>query len=352
MLVPPTIPPIPNGIVLVGEAPGEDEERVGMPFIGASGQELTQILKEAGIDRNQVYITNVFQERPPNNKLLKWTIGSVEFRKLYPNHPLPNPIQRGHFFHPKYLDSLFRLRNELLAWKPTIAIALGGTAAWALLGNSAISSIRGTTAESTLVPGLKVLSTFHPAYILRQWGDRSVMVADLLKARREMQSPHITRTQRRVWIEPGLNDLCEVSDKILSAEKLSVDIETAGRTITCIGFAWSPNEAIVVPFVDRRKPDFNYWPTKEHERFVYDRVKIWLQSPVPKLFQNGLYDITYIWKVFGYPPRNCSLDTMLRHHSHMPEMQKSLGFLGSIYTSEAPWKLMRHSSKEALKKDD
>jgi DNA polymerase I-like protein with 3'-5' exonuclease and polymerase domains len=76
-----------------------------------------------------------------------------------------------------------------------------------------------------------------------------------------------------------------------------------------------------------------------------------LESPVTKVFQNGLYDLQYIYQM-GIRPRNCTEDTMLMHHALYPEMKKGLEFLGSVYTNEASWKLMRkHTNQDQIKAD-
>ena len=60
-----------------------------------------------------------------------------------------------------------------------------------------------------------------------------------------------------------------------------------------------------------------------------------------KLFQNGLYDIAFLWRAYGIKVMNASEDTMLLHHALQPEALKGLGFLGSVYTDEGAWKQMR-----------
>ena len=82
---------------------------------------------------------------------------------------------------------------------------------------------------------------------------------------------------------------------------------------------------------------------------AWNLVQALLASPVPKTFQNGLYDLSYLIRM-GLVVKNCVDDTMLHHHALMPEMQKGLGFLGSVYTNEASWKLMRHN--ESNKRDE
>ena len=76
-----------------------------------------------------------------------------------------------------------------------------------------------------------------------------------------------------------------------------------------------------------------------------------MSSSIPKLFQNGMYDLQYLLKM-GLRPKALAEDTMLMHHSMFPELQKGLGFLGSIYTNESSWKLMRRKRPDVEKSDE
>jgi DNA polymerase I-like protein with 3'-5' exonuclease and polymerase domains len=80
-------------------------------------------------------------------------------------------------------------------------------------------------------------------------------------------------------------------------------------------------------------------------------VEALLASAIPKVFQNGVYDLQYLLRM-GLTVNNCAHDTMLLHHSLFPEMKKGLGFLASIYSSEASWKLMRHEKADTVKRDE
>ena len=83
-------------------------------------------------------------------------------------------------------------------------------------------------------------------------------------------------------------------------------------------------------------------------------LQVWrlLGSNIPKIFQNGMYDLQYLMRM-GLRVRACDEDTMLMHHAICPEMNKGLGFLGSIYTNEPAWKLMRkHKGDEVGVKAD
>lgn len=337
-------------IALVGEAWGEHEERERRPFVGPAGWQLNSMLKDAGIARSECFLTNVFNIRPrPTNKIENLCTNKKEVK-----HVLP-PLSSGKYIRDEYLGELDRLYAELRQSKPNVTVALGGTAAWALLRDGRISKLRGAVSESPVIPGLKVLPTFHPSYILQGgYESRHVTVLDLQKARREAEFPEIRRPIRVVYTEPLLHELDWFEEKFLRrAKRLSVDIETRENYITCIGFAPSIDVALVVPFEDLRKPGASYWGSEEAEIEAWSWVRNVLASDVPKVFQNGLYDMHRLWRGMGIPVRNAEHDTMLLHHALQPESPKGLDFLGSVYTDEAAWKLtVRMKHKGTIKKED
>lgn len=361
--------PIDSKIVIIGEAPGADEERLGKPFVGSSGQELTKMLDEAGIDRSQAFLTNVFHDRPPDNKFQEsWCRSKKEvsdqYKEILPRLKTELPdvdwpqsytwamISQGKYLMPQYLPEVYRLRDEINQVKPNLIVPMGGTPTWAVLGVGGISKLRGVITESKLNPGIKVLPTWHPAYIMRVWDQRLVAVTDLIKAKTEMEFPEIRRPERWVTINPSIQDILDYEPKIMASKLLAFDTETAHKQITCISFAPDHKHAIVIPFVDRSKPDFNYWPTAEEEIEAWKIVKRWLATPIPKLAQNGLYDLQYLWRAHNIPVVNFAEDTMLLHHSIYIELAKDLGFLGSVYTDEASWKLMRPRASDMVEKKD
>ena len=334
-------------IALIGEAWGAEEEKARAPFVGASGHELTRMLSEAGIHRADCFLTNVFNLRPKDNDIENLCGDKASALVGYP------ALRPGKFVRQAYSAELGRLRQELLNTRPNITILLGNTPAWALLGSSGITRIRGAVVQSThTLPNLKCLPTFHPAAILREWSNRAVTVLDLAKGKREAEYPDIRRPARTVYCEPGLSDLDSFfREHIVGARAISFDIETSGNQITCIGFAPSPHVAIVVPFVDHRKPGNSYWPDTASEIRAWDFVRRVLSTPQPKIAQNGLYDIHFLWRGYGIAVVNATEDTMLLHHSLQPESQKGLGFLGSVYTNEQAWKLLGRKGIETIKRD-
>jgi len=337
-------------IAIVGEAWGEHEERQRLPFVGPAGWQLNTMLKEAGIVRNECFLTNCFNLRPkPTNKIDNLCASRKEVR-----HALP-PLSSGKYVRDEFLPELDRLYRELTEVDPNVIICLGGTAAWAILRDGRISKLRGAVASSPILAGKKCLPTFHPSYILQGgYEARHVTILDLQKARRESEYPEIRRPKRTIYTEPNLTELGWFLDThIRPALRLAVDIETRGERITCIGFAPSPHVALVLPFEDLRRGG-NYWPTVEAEVAAWKWVRKVLDMAVPsKIFQNGIFDMTRLWKTYGIPVRNAEHDTMLLHHALMPESPKALDYLGSIYTDEAAWKLgIRLKHKGTIKKED
>ncbi len=341
-------------IVIVGEARGAEEHRISSSFVGASGVELLRLLNEAGIislsgnDKGligdyyrrgdprsidtiwklhpEVFRTNVFQIHPPANRL-EWFCGDrANGIESYP------ALLAGKYVRREFEPELDRLADEILARDPNLILALGNTALWALCGRTGVGKIRGTTHLTThCVSGYKLLPTYHPASLFRQWENRPTTVVDLIKARREAEFPEIRRPDCQIWIEPTLTDIESfINDHITpGCDLLSVDIETAGSRITCIGFAPSATLAIVIPFDDERAKGGSYWPDRASEAAAWRLVRsVLVDGSIRKLFQNGVYDIGFLLRAYGIPVMGAAEDTMLLQHALQPEALKGLGYLG------------------------
>ena len=159
-------------LMLVGEQPGDREDIAGEPFVGPAGKVLDRALEEAGIPRDDAYVTNVV-------KHFKWKPGRGK-RRL---HQRPNAEEIG-ACRP-WLDS------ELAVVKPEVLVCLGATAAKALLGSKvSVTRDRGRFLDSDLAPRVSV--TVHPSSILRAQGDeerrqaREEFAADLKRIAKEL----------------------------------------------------------------------------------------------------------------------------------------------------------------------
>lgn len=144
-------------IVFIGEAPGRSEDEKGRPFVGAAGRILDDLLQKVGIERSQVYITNVAKCRPPSNRVPE----EDEVAACKP-----------------YLD------REIMLIKPKVICILGRTAYASLLGGSSIAVNRGKIVEKA---GQKYFLTYHPAAAIYNRSLLSTLEADLKKLAREIK---------------------------------------------------------------------------------------------------------------------------------------------------------------------
>lgn len=350
-------------ILLVGEAWGEREAMFEHAFVGASGQELAKMLYQAKLapavdvthpselemiqhwktlrQEHGIELANVFNARPTDNNIDLFFTNAKEGLSTLP------PCGRGKYLRPELLPHIEALWAEVSRLQPNLIIAFGNTACWALLGETKISALRGTVQWSERF-GCKILPTYHPAAVLRQWNLRPIVLSDLEKAHDEAEFREVRRIDRWLTIEPTLSEIGDWLQR--QAEFYAVDIENKPSFITMIGFARSPADALVIPFFDEKKPGGNYWPTLGEEATAWRLVQQALSAPVPKVFQNGIYDLSHLLRA-GLRPTMCLGDTMLLHHALYPEMLKGLGFLGSIYSNEIAWKTMRTKGNN-LKRDE
>ncbi len=148
-------------IMIVGEGPGQKEDELGKPFVGDAGSLLNKMLKAINIDRGKVYITNVVNYRPPNNR-----------------KPETSEINRYSKF----------LKEHISIIDPQILILMGSTAMEALIGiNKKISKERGQWKEVIIKQKTyKTIITFHPAYLLRQPEQKKFSWKDLKIIRKEI----------------------------------------------------------------------------------------------------------------------------------------------------------------------
>ena len=333
-----------TNIMLVGEAWAEAEEESGVAFSGTSGWMLNQMLSQAGIARSDCYLTNVFNVRPRPSADIKNLCGSKA--EGIPGLPV---LAKGLYVKADYAKELERLYAEVQRQRPNVVVTLGASATWAFLLTSGIKQYRGAVApscehvSSRLGFTQKILPTYHPSMVARDYSARPVVIADLGKAKREAASPDIQRPVRNIWLYPTIADLARYEEEYIAPSSLlSIDIETKGDQITCIGFAPSPDSAIVIPLFSGASK--SYWPDVWTECEALSYVRRWCAMR-PSVFQNGMYDIKFLWQRYGIPVPLAAEDTMLLHHAWQPEMEKGLGFLATLYTDEASWKFMRKGKK-------
>lgn len=335
-------------ILLVGEAPGRDEERLAQPFVGVSGNLLRECLFGVGINPEDVFFTNLCRFRPPNNELRAW----------YSNLGEPNEIVQA---------GLADLEQEIAAVNPNLIIPLGnyplhhltGRAKWSKEGYTGIGDYRGYQLPGTaLCGGRKCLPTYHPAAAVRQYPLKHILRTDLAKARAHSASPILQYSRKFILVDPSgpyreawtswLTSPAgtpsppfqwntprgqvhpEGIQTVDSGSFLSSDIEYIGSQLLCVGFTRHPDVAVV------------FSTPNSHE---INHVRAILLSGIPLCFQNGMFDCSILEWFFDTPAlRQLKHDTMYMMHSAYIEFPKDLGFIGSLYTNNPPW--WQHINKD------
>lgn len=319
--------PIPARVMIVGEAPGAEEEARGIPFVGASGAELNKMLGEAGIARSECFVTNVCNVRPPNNDISKFIAKAKKDRT--PAHVL----LRDKWVTKEIVDGYNQLQVAIKSVSPSIILTLGNLPFWALTGLWGITKWRGSMLYYDKT--YKLIPTIHPASVLREWSQRAIVVSDLRRAARFKDGSPYPKPAWNFRVSPTFSTVTQILDQLFvrcfhdEPVRISFDIETRAGHIACAGLSWSLTDAICIPFMAVGSPQ-GYWNADQEAEIVFRLYKLLTHPNVQVIGQNLLYDAQYTWKHWHFVPRVVQ-DTMISQHAIFSDMPKGLGFLASMY---------------------
>lgn len=316
-----TTGPPDSKIFFLGEAPEELEEQTGLPFqnMHGSGKTFNLILSQNGINRRDVRIRNVALRRPPANNM-------------------------SHFFYdskctvpkPELVEWIEQLRLELEANRPNVVVAMGAYALWALTGIKRISEARGYAIQSTLVPGLKVIPTYHPRAINYEWKLFPITVFDVRKALYHSENPANELDKTR-YIAPATYEMfMDYLETIRAGKKrFAFDIEAHIGTAYpyLLGVADSP--VYGMSFYNMKNNVSTMNPRQE--------AQLWqklgqVAKECESIMHNASYDKAVMWHHHGVLFENVYMDTLIASHIIWPEFPRDLGFVSSIVLDVQPWK--------------
>jgi len=351
------VPPEANRmakIAAIGEAPGEHEVREGRPFVGPSGNIITQTALRAGLKRNNIHWTNVCLCRPPENDMGRFLdMIRKSNRQIEKENRARKKEDKGAELQPAIPTPMQccapRLWKELEPFQ--YLLSLGGTAAKALVNPQiSIMAIRGGPTE--IERGnriLKIMPTLHPSFVMRAKRWTHVFRNDVNRAARWFRGD-------LGWEPPHIlyHPDAETLRKFLSDESVSYwtyDVETDGiealtANLRCI--AIGTPEKVAVVGIEAIQGGSLFYPSEELER-VKDVLREFFIDPT-KLktgHNSGYYDRLVVENQLGVSPAP-NLDTMLLHRLVESELPHSLGFVGSMYTDAPSWKTDREGNKKAL----
>ncbi len=294
-------------IMIVGEAPGEAEERTGEVFSGRAGQLLNTYLREAGLEERRPYITNVVKCRPDGNR----TPGQNEWESC-----------RRYF------------RREVRAVRPTGVLLLGNVALRAVWGRSGITKHRGVRLPATRLTtdlkldGVELMASIHPAYVLRNPGQSTVLAEDVKRFRRMVDGTLQAEKVgvRMVTTESALRRVCAYLAK---QPVLSYDVENRGAPwngnewwkILCLGISADGTTTFVIPLYHPDSPFRRKW-----RKLLALYLKPVLERRAAKMVaQNGKHDNIQLAGAGVFVEH--SFDIMLAAHLLDENRPKNLGFL-------------------------
>jgi uracil-DNA glycosylase family 4 len=299
-------------------------------------------MQKAGLRREDVYVDNVYQYVPPRRD-----IASVA--------------------NDEIIQAINDLHNRIAKLDdPFVIVALGNYSCFALTGKGKVppairnafgggTVIKATEAEQkagiTKLRGgtyfygdrngrcVKVIPSIHPSAIFQQIKWEKRCMRDWRIIAEESMSRYYKPVDRVHLINPQEADVVDFMQLVAQGkvDKIAIDIETWGNSLSCVGFAPSPYWSITVPF----------YTSRLRERY-YGYIKTICESPIEKILQNGLFD-AYWLHFYGINIVNWRHDTICKHHCLDPAEDHSLDFLASIYTRQNYWKDEAKDAEEIQK---
>lgn len=319
-------------IALIGEAPGANEEAEGRPFVGAAGDELTRMCWDAGIPRQECYVSNAVKFRPPNNEINQW----IYKPKKKDTAPANFVAHKGKFVRDFVPEHFEKLAQELSLVRPNVVVALGNTALWALTGLDGIGKWRGSILPATLsgIEGMKVIPTYHPSNIFREWTNRHIAVQDLRRVKDESAFPETKLPAWNFAVRPSFNRTILFLSGLLvrlanGPVTLTCDIETRNRQIACIGFGTSRTEAFCIPIMCVERPG-GYWSLEEELTIVQFIRRVLTHPNTRVVNQNFIYDAFYLAALWGFRVIPF-FDTMTAQHACFAGEPKAIDHIASMY---------------------
>jgi len=336
---PTTVNPAKNIVVLYDFPSAQDA--TGLTVLdGSVNESLRRVLELADVDPEELDVHYVLRGLPEKHEV-KNSLVKKDALGLSGPALLERKVGAGLYLDDKDWQRVVELREGIRAAKPDIVIACGAIAALVVTGEANIKRHRGTVlwgAETDC----KALITYSPWAVHRQWKFFNVLLIDWLKALRSVEhdGAALPIPETQVFVPETLDEarglIARLSRLGQRGELCSADIETAKQQMDCIGFSIRDGWSVCIPFWDKVTGE-NLWSLRE-EIELLKMVAEYLERDEPKVFQNGLYDVWWLYGVYGIQVQGFQEDTFLMHHVLLPEMERGLGALGSFYTNRPSWK--------------
>lgn len=290
-------------IMIIGEAPGENEAKTGRVFSGRAGQLLDLTLTDAGLRRDEIYVTNVVKCRPDDNR----RPSRIEWEACR-----------------QYLEA------EATAISPSFVLLLGNSALQVVARKSGITTKRGVRLDlrDPVWTRAEVMATIHPAYVLRNPGQATVFSEDIRRFARMVQGEFraVSVKPKMVRTLKGLKFVKDLLESAPDGTVVSYDVENRGRPwenewdIVCLGISVDGENTYVVPLSHPESPFRRKW--KDVLRYLSPALR---KHGHKLVAQNGKHDNAQLAGARVYLQH--TFDIMLAAHLLDENRPKNLGFL-------------------------
>ena len=324
-------------IMIVSDAPGDNEMSRGIPFVGQGGKLLKHMLQHVGVEFTDCYCTYVCDNQPPGKR----------FAYFYEDSKCHSPSD-------ELQKNWEKLRTKVERINPNIVIALGAESLRALTNKRGIDSYRGMV---EFYKETKIIATYHPSSILKKFDFHVIAELDIAKAKKESKTKKHVVPTIDFCLKPNITQVIEWLDEIEDGDRISFDLETLTHDIRCLGIARNDTnklvkKAIVIPFIEfpsstmvtpgsstlisidtHSKVMESYWSAEQEVLVLQKLSKVFDNPSIQVVGQNSInFDQPLVEKQLGIHIANHYMDTMHAHHCCYLEFKKSLNFLTSIYT--------------------
>lgn len=302
-------------IFFIAACPGDAELKESRVFVGTGGSVLKNLLNGVGISP------------------LACAFGYITGQKVKYKDAKDFPWTKA-----ETLRDLDQLNEDIKAFKPNLIVPLGDVSMWAC-GKRAesVSNWHGSLYRNITIgscgEGVKIMPTYDPADVFRNYAWMPLLRLDLVRAREEGLTPELNLPIRHYDLNLSSFEILERLRNLPAGKPIALDIEGYVSWISCLSIATSATEAFIIPF-----GNFSV----EEDRKIIEQLRITMaRNDIPKILQNCIYDyfcLAFKWQIHL---ANIAFDTMLSGWELYPELPKGLDTQTAIWTREPYYKFQR-----------
>lgn len=304
----------PNArICVVADYPSYADQMVNQGYSDSAGSTLAQCVSHSGISMAEISQVFVIPEACTQAEAIRYWSPKGGFTSLA-------------------TQKFSQLQESIKEANANVYVPLGEIALQALTTKKGITKWRGSILQSIdYYGGIKVIPTVDPRTAIRQYLYRYFISADFKRINQESLSPDLGLTQRNLMVQPSFLEAKAFLQKCLSASAVAADIEVYKLEVSCISFAITATECMSIPFDTR-------WTVQEEIELWLLTAKILEDPKIDKIFQNGMFDMSFLFAKNKINTQGYIHDTMIKHNLNYPDFPKGLGFITSLYTREPYYK--------------